>query len=66
MIRSKTWLWICVLGLPILAAQVLIFLSHPTQPGFLGLPKWLPYCLLVHVVYLVGFYFFTRDTGREQ
>ena len=66
MIQPKTWLWICVFGLPILAAQILIFLSHPTQLGFLGFPNWLSYCLLIHVVYLVGLYFFTRKAGREQ
>jgi uncharacterized membrane protein YhdT len=66
MIRSKTWLWAFVFGLPILAALILIFLPHSTQPGLLGFPKWLSYCLLIHVVYLVGLYFFTRRIGREQ
>ena len=66
MTRSKKWLWGFVFGLPVLSAQIVIFLSPPTQLGILGFPKWLSYCLLIHAVFLLGLYAFTRNTGREQ
>lgn len=57
---KKSIFWAISFALIFLLSQDFLFASWTRNAGFLGFPDWLFYFILVQILWIIGFYFFSK------
>ncbi len=58
--KKQTLLWSLVLLLIFLLSQDYFFISWSGRPNILGLPDWIFWFALVHILFIGSLYWFTK------
>ena len=60
-ILQRPTFWFFLFAFLFLFTQDYLFPERPTRPVGLGLPNWLYWFMAIHALFMVTFYFFTKN-----
>jgi len=63
--KKNKGLWLSLFVLIFLLSQDYLFISWEGKPALLGFPIWIVWFAFVHLLFIVGFYFFSKKYWSE-